>query len=142
MNCNGICRECEGGYTKERLFRGKRIDNGEWFVGFDIWSPWLGNEDFVTLSDLKDMVRVDPKTIGEFTGALASDGTRIFEGDIIDIPRWVVSYSTGMKCCHGLQVGWFIQRDNWESWTELQNTEEMTVIGNIHDNPELLEVEK
>lgn len=140
MNCNGICKDCKGPYQRERLFRGKRIDNGEWFFGFDIWSPWLGNEDFVTLSDHKEMAKVDPKTIGEFTGALTSDGTKIFEGDIIDIPRWVVTYSTGMKCCKGLQVGWFIQRDDWESYAELMDTEEMTVIGNIHDNPELLEV--
>lgn len=141
MNCNGSrCIDCKGPYHRERLFRGKRIDNGEWFFGFDIWSPWLGDEDFVTLSDHKEMVKVDPKTIGEFTGALTGDGTKIFEGDIIDIPRWVVTYSTGMKCCKGLQVGWFIQRDNWESYAELMDTEYMRVIGNVHDNPELLEV--
>lgn len=138
MNCDGICRECKGPHTRERLFRGKRIDNGEWFFGFDIWSPWLGNEDFVTLSDHKEMARVDPKTIGEFTGALDMNGAKIFEGDIIDIPRWVVTYSTGMKCCKGLQVGWFIQRDDWESYGELMDTDVMSVIGNIHDNPELL----
>lgn len=55
-----------------------------------------------------------------------------------DIPRWVVAYSTGMKCCSGLQAGWYIQRDDWESWSELKNTNEMAVIGNIHDNPELI----
>lgn len=139
MGCNGICRECETSSKKERLFRGKRIDNGEWFFGFDIWSPWVGNENFVTLSDHKEMVKVDPKTIGEFTGALSAYGTKIFEGDIIDTPRWVVSYSNGMNCCSGMQVGWYIQRDNWESWTELQDTEMRKIIGNIHDNPELLE---
>ena len=138
MNCNGICRECKGWKPKERLFRGKRIDNGEWFIGFDIWSPWLGNENFVTLSNHKEMVKVNPKTIGEFTGALDKNGTKIFEGDIIDMPGWVVTYSTGVKCCKGMQAGWYIQRDNWESWMELENTDEMAVIGNIHDDPELL----
>ena len=136
----GNCRECKADWRKERLFRGKRIDNSEWFVGSDIWGPWFKDRNFVTLSDHKEMVRVDPQTIGEFTGALTADGTKIFEGDIIDTPRWVVTYSHGMNCCYGLQVGWYIQRDNWESWKELEYTDEMVVIGNIHDNPELLEV--
>ena len=137
MNCNGICKNCKGGYTRERLFRGKRIDNGEWFVGFDIWSSWF-DENIVTLSDHKEIVRVDPKTIGEFTGAITNNGVRIFEGDLIDRPNWVVTYSTGMKCCSGMQVGWYIQRDNGESWAPLENVELLRVIGNIHDNPEFL----
>jgi uncharacterized phage protein (TIGR01671 family) len=138
MNCNGNCRECTSSPRKERLYRGKRIDNGEWFIGCDIWAPWFYDQNFITLSDHKDIVRVDPQTVGEFTGALDADGTRIFEGDIVDTPRWVVSYSTGMKCFSGMQVGWYIQRDNWESWSELIDTDKVTVIGNIHDNPELM----
>lgn len=142
MNCNGDCKECNGKYTRERLFRGKRIDNGEWFVSGDIWTPWPYDRTFVMLSDHEQVVRVDPETIGEFTGACTADGTKIFEGDIIDIPCWVVSYSTGMKCCSGMQAGWYIQRDNWESWGALENPEDMTVIGNIHDNPELMKLIK
>ena len=139
MNCDGVCKNCSHDFRKERLFRGKRIDTGEWFVGYNIWEPWYEDPDFVTLSDHHEMVVVDPKTIGEFTGAYTGNGTRIFEGDIIDIPRWVVTYSDGMKCCYGMQVGWYIQRDNWESWMELTNCDKLVVIGNIHDNPEMLE---
>ena len=138
MNCNGVCKDCINHPRKERLYRGKRIDNGEWFIGCDIWAPWFYDQNFITLSDHKDIVRVDPQTVGEFTGALDADGTRIFEGDIVDTPRWVVSYNTGMKCCSGMQVGWYIQRDDWESWSELIDTDKVTVIGNIHDNPELM----
>ena len=138
MKCDGVCKNCKHDFRKERLFRGKRLDNGEWFIGYDIWAPWFEDQNFVTLSDHKDMVRVDPKTIGEFTGALAGDGTMIFEGDFIDLPRWVVTYSTGMNCCYGMQVGWYIQRDDWESWAPMENTDKFVIIGNIHDNPELL----
>lgn len=138
MNCNGNCKKCTYKFKKERLFRGKRLDNGEWFYGFDIWYPWLGNDNFATLSDHNEIVNVDPETIGEFTGALTGNGTRIFEDDIIDIPGWVVTYSTGMSCCYGLQVGWYIQRDNWESYMELQNGDKFVVIGNIHDNPDMI----
>lgn len=141
MNCDGNCRDCTGNVPREILFRGKRIDNGEWFIGCDLWRPWLYDQDFVTLSDHNGIVKVDPKTIGEFTGAFTGNGTMIFEGDIIDLPRWVVTYSTGMKCGSGMQVGWYIQRDNWASWAELQDTDKMVVIGNIYDNPELLKGE-
>lgn len=137
MNCNGQCKECKN-YKKERLFRGKRLDNGAWFIGFDIWAPWFDDQNFVTLSDHKEMVHVDPKTICEWTGALDRNGTKIFEGDFIDIPRWFVAYSTGMKCFKGMSAGWYVQRDDFTSWMELENPDEMTVIGNIYDNPELL----
>ena len=139
MSCDCTCKECKNGGRRERLYRGKRLDNGEWFVGCDIWAPWFDDQNFVTLSDHKEMVHVDPETIGEFTGAYDSKGNRIFEGDVIDIPRWVVSYSTGMACFKGMQVGWYTQRDNWTSWSALENTDDCTVIGNIYDNPELLE---
>lgn len=138
MNCNGICKECNHDYTRQRLFRGKRLDTGEWFIGLDIWMPWFHGQDFVTLSDHNQIVKVDPKTIGEFTGAFSGNGTMIFEGDIIDIPGWVVTYSTGMKCFSGMQVGWYIQRDNFASWSPLENPDKYVIIGNIHDNPELL----
>lgn len=144
MNCDGVCRNCDHSQTKERLFRGKSFDTGKWFVGSYIWEVFRhdGDKDIrlLSLSDGKNVVHVDPKTVCEFTGAFDRDGTKIFEGDIIDIPRWVVSYSSGMKCCRGMQVGWYIQRDKWESWAELENTHEMAVIGNVYDNTELLEV--
>lgn len=37
-----------------------------------------------------------------------------------------------------MNAGWYIQRDNFESWMELENCEVHNIIGNIHDNPELL----
>lgn len=138
MNCNGSCRECNG-YRKERLYRGKRLDNGEWFFGSDIWTPWFDELMYVTLSDHKEVVNVDPKTVGEWTGAVDRNGVKIFEGDFIDNPRWYVAYSTGMKCFNGMQAGWYVQRDDFTSWMELEYPDEMTVIGNIYDNPELLE---
>jgi hypothetical protein len=133
MNCACKCSNCTHDFKRQRLFKGKRIDNGEWFIGFDIWQPWFRGQNYAMLSDHNEVCKVDPKTICEFTGAMTGNGTRIFEGDIIDIPGWVVTYSDGMNCCYGLRVGWYIQRDNWESYMELQNTDQFVVIGNIHD---------
>lgn len=130
MNCDGICKDCKHDFKRERLYRGKRIDNGEWFYGCYIWGSFLSNSE--------ENAIVYPNTIGEFTGAFTGNGTMIFEGDIIDLPGWIVTYGTGMDCCYGMQVGWYIQRDNWESWTPLENTDRFVVIGNVHDNPELL----
>ena len=141
MNCDGVCRNCNHNFKRERLYRGKRLDNGEWFYGNEIWSPWLGDASFVTLSDHEHIANVDPETVCEFTGASTGNGNKIFEGDIIDIPGWVVAYSDGMNCCYGLQVGWYIQRDNWESCMELQETDRFVVIGNIYDNPEMIRKE-
>lgn len=137
MNCNHSCTECKG-YKKERLYRGKRLDNGEWFFGSDIWTPWFDELMYVTLSNHKEVVNVDPKTVSEWTGAVDRNGTKIFEGDFIDHPRWYMAYSTGMKCFDGMQAGWYVQRDDFTSWMELEYPDEMTVIGNIYDNPELL----
>lgn len=141
MNCDGVCIKCTGNYPKENLFRGKSIDTGNWFYGNYIWKPWLEDNGekkrVLALSDGELVVHVDPVTVGEFTGALAGNRAMIFEGDVIDLPGWIVSYSTGMKCYYGMQAGWYIQRDNWESWEELQNTDRFVILGNIHDNPEL-----
>ena len=140
MNCSGACSKCDHNFKKERLYRAKRLDNGKWFYGSDIWAPSLFNENLATfLRNHKETVRVDPNTICEFTGALTGNNTKIFEGDIIDIPGWVVTYSDGMNCCYGLRVGWYTQRHNWDSYMELQETDRFVVIGNIYDNPELLE---
>ena len=146
MNCNGVCKECKGRTTKERLFRGRQYDTGEWVYGCYVWEVFRNYGDgeirLISLSTGKGAAHVDPKTLCEFTGAFDKNGTRIFEDDVIDIPGWVVTYSTGMKCYSGTQAGWYIQRDNWESWSELMDKNEVIVIGNVHDNPELLKEAK
>lgn len=140
MNRDGVCKDCKNDYAKERLYRGKRIYGGEWFVGNQIWTVRQGDDRGdreAVLSDGFKSVVIDLNTLGEFTGAIDGKGNKIFEGDIIDHPYWVVTYCSGMKCFSGMQVGWYLQRDNWEGWMELQNTDNHAVIGNIHDNPEL-----
>ena len=135
--------------NREVLFRGKSIDTGAWVEGYlYIHAGGTEYEQAYILGELdhresiydiwKCAECVDLKTVGEFTGALTGNGTKIFEGDIVDTPRWVVTYGDGMKCFSGMQAGWYIQRDRFESWMELVDTEDLKVIGNIHDNPELL----
>lgn len=123
------------------LFRGKRTDNGEWIKGFYHYTDWVmpPTNEFVkrthSILPLKsqDAFDVDHDTVGECAGLKDRNGTLIFEGDII-------------RACNGeiYQVKWFEKYAKFAVWRPgivlggiAMNRAE--VIGNIHDNPELLE---
>lgn len=141
---------------REILFRGKKynksvFDETDWIYGSLIDSgnheqvaiyPWVNGARTMSVRQLVSlrMEAVDPDTIGQYTGLQDKNGVKIFEGDILDYPRWVVTYLANTSDGLGMNAGWYIQRDNFESWIELSNTPDHVVLGNIHDNPELLEV--
>lgn len=114
---------------REIKFRGKRLDNGEWVYGdLHIRTALIHIH-----PDLGGKVFIDPDTVGQFTGLLDKNGREIYEGDIyrFDHPDSIneVSYSMG-----GGFAG-FDFSPAFTDWNQLTNIE---VIGNIHDNPELL----
>ena len=139
---------------REILFRGKRLDNGEWVEGYlyehepalvgivsenDVQEP---SKWFIARTGFADwnmprpveFVEVDPYTVDQYTGLKDKNGKRIFEGDILCFDETVfVCYWDGGNIEFGL-------RNNEESigmaYVAVYDAE---IIGNVHDNPELLE---
>ena len=130
---------------REVIFRGKRTDNGKWECG-DLLSPNEFNAipHIVYIDNLNEYgdigeisTPVIPETVGQFTGLTDKNGKRIFEGDI------VTGYFNHEKIVgyvfYGGNAQFFIQRDGIYG-IGLDNSDcQLEVIGNIHDNPELLE---
>ena len=122
---------------REFLLRGKRTDNGEWITDSE---TYIRDGDGIWLSDENlNVVTVIPETVGQFTGLTDKNGVRIFEGDIV---RYDVNY-------HDMVISYDVE--NWGGWLYEDMDDNMqaysiyefclkdiAVVGNIHDNPELL----
>lgn len=146
---------------REILFRGKRVDNGEWVYGNfieDKWGDDNGNTVYAILQDrvapdiaeLWTPVKVIPETVGEYTGLKDKNGKKIFEGDIVK--TWsnnIGKIEFGQYWDEETEVDFYgyawIGKDEYgESITLSLNKcwNGHEVIGTIYDNPELLEVEE
>lgn len=131
------------------LFRGKRLDNGEWVEGYYAAEPYMKNtyNCGYILENEKDLFAkkawlVDSRTVGQFTGLTDKNGRKIFEGDICrikehgDVDLAVISFEHGAFYAtpHNANIH---EHTLWDIW---YNDYDIEVNGNIHDNPELLEV--
>ena len=128
---------------REILFRGKRVYNGAWLAG-DLLANKYERPNICPIGDV-NCYPVIPETIGQYTGMKDKNGEKIFEGDI-------VKYST---TCEIFTVAWHGSFAEFVI-SELQKPNKATrgskdmylvnryceVIGNIYDNPELLEGEE
>lgn len=125
---------------REILFRGKRVDNGEWVYGHYCRYGYTDKEkDYIIPHYASDLYafEVIPKTVGQYTGLTDKNGTKIFEGDIVKwfSRKYTVVYKDGRFIG---EKEHFIGVDEYE-FINLYGS--LEVIGNIHDNPELLGVE-
>ena len=140
---------------REFLFHGKRIDNGEWVEGW--YQPpvsWGGSSwgtaitfHHPTEGWLAD-AEVDPDTVGEFFGKRDKNGRRIFEGDIGRYRQTDGAKRNGTSILCTGKVVYNAETASYAvdsrdaagcRYFDYFPIKDFEVIGNIHDNPELLE---
>ena len=154
---------------REILFRGKRIVNNKWVEGgFHVWEtrqPCAVGADRLKPEEIKYMIttnsfadwnmprsmqaqEVIPETVGQYTGLKDKNGKRIFEGDIVhilgnqDVEDWknvdynaLIAFIDGGFCA----IDGTIEEHAFRRYALARMDFDLEVIGNIHDNPELLE---
>lgn len=124
---------------REILFRGKRIDNDEWVYGsLVIWSDG-STSIFDARLDVPTWA-VDPTTVSQFTGLTDKNGKRIFEGDIVRYMNNDIMVIVWNKEAASFVGAYSYINFNYCA-TLINGHMYLEVIGNIHDNPELLEVQ-
>lgn len=135
---------------REILFRGRRGSNGVWHEGLYVTRNgvhFIQNDEDGTIKKWW----VEPETIGQYTGANDRNGVKIFNGDILRREFVDPVEEGGVDVCyawveyrndntHG--SGFFLIDPEYGGVDilDLINCREFEVVGNIHDNPELLEV--
>ena len=125
------------------LFRGKRKDNGEWIQGY-LYGIW--ERRYILwgmINDIPNMAEVDPETVCQCTAMPDKNGNLIWENDILsghidvgfpeDETRKRVVWHENGWCTNELRCDDYEELDDFDS-------ENFEVIGNMIDNPELLEV--
>ena len=131
---------------REILFRGKRTDNGEWVEGWYEMYPfgrWPVKTSIIPSEGAKaghyEHVEVDSSTVGQYTGLKDKNGKRVFEGDVIK--RFLLGAEIIYCVQYDGENAHFIGKAmNKSGFTNFDGDGEMfEVIGNITDNPELLE---
>ena len=133
---------------REIKFRGKRIDNGEWVYGY-YFIEERDIEDGIIWRDIPQIQQrygdhyqyfdVIPETIGQYTGLIDKNGREIYEGDIVridDLGIGIVDYEEGRFAMRRRE-----ERFCWPVYCRIDHSPFVPeVIGNIYENPELLEV--
>lgn len=133
---------------REILFRGKRIDNGEWIEGYFVYCkseydyektaeiiPREADRIYRGEYDLYDVREVDPDTVGQYTGLTDCGNEKLFEHDVVTAKFKANGARYNFKIV--FKNGYFLF-DNGYVAVLFNEIRSVRKIGNIHDNPELL----
>ena len=145
---------------REICFRGKRTDNGEWVEGCLIKVDWRNKPTTYSIMPTRPTACnyiVDPETVGQYTGLTDKNGVKIFEGDILRGFEYPFCSNINGEFNYFAEIVWFDDSSAFGTYTfknpksnvrgisegntdylEYFNADKWEVIGNIHDNPEIL----
>lgn len=132
---------------REILFRGKRLDSGKWTYGYytEACANFVMNTAVIETN--RNDVLVERDTIGQYTGLTDKNGIKIFEGDIVhilgnqDVEDWKnVNYNALITFLDGgfCAIDGTEEEHGFRRYSLCRMDFDLEVIGNIHDNPELL----
>lgn len=139
--------------VREVIFRGKRVDNGEWVYGYyfkathhwhnhGIHKDWIATDTVQNSGwcNVRGKYAVIPQTVGQYTGLTDKNGKKVFEGDIVkneyrkgQYQYFKIVYDTRFYC-------WQVENKYGMLGFLYNVIGDLEVIGNIYDNPKLLEV--
>lgn len=124
---------------REILYRAKRKDNGEWIFGSYalieeracIILPYIEDNEYHQC-EMPVIIEVIPETVGQYTGLNDKNGAKVFEGDVLK------DFVTQNIRCVIYNMPSFVLKDSHGYFYWTYYADEYEVIGNLHDNPELL----
>ena len=128
---------------REILFRGKRLDNGDWVYGYYVHIGPVSCQRAYIIPEYASSLyvnEVDPSTVGQYTSLKDKNGKRIFDGDVAKVLQGkdkdiaYVGFENGAFMLYP-KTGNIYERTLWEYFYFFFDVE---IIGNITDNPELL----
>ena len=133
---------------RDILFKEKCLDNDEWVEGYLVkhpsaiqfgianYSPWYIHRPPVDPDDNGGVYNIAPETVCQYIGLSDKNKKKIFEGDVVRTKSGVgyINYGDG---CFAVQD---IKSKNNPAIDIVLNEGKIEIIGNIFDNPELLEV--
>ena len=130
---------------REILFRAKRIDTGEWVEGYYVYCRkrhYILPTDICGFDErLYDWVEVIPETVGQYTGLNDKNGKMIFEGDVVRRDNGSIGYIIFLAQTMSYRLilpKTDVATVHRAMGCGYHDAQMLEVIGNIHDNPELL----
>ena len=127
---------------REILFRGKRVDNGEWILGDLSQFP---QHNVVAISEQEpyySSCAVYGDSLGQFTGMTDKYGIYIFEGDILRLaPEYDDPGEETFVTVEWIDGAWCVRQTDRPNFPDLfvpDDAGKFEIVGNIHDNPEYI----